>query len=122
MTVNPPAHCPVHRNHSGSRGPLSRLLGGHFHNLGTLQRAYANILIYQSKSTPTLESHSFLERVLLHDCHTWPVSTVALGRIVLDDKKREIYIIIPLTGESTDLNAIDTSLRILVRDRGCQDH
>ena len=71
---------------------MSRLLGGHFHNLGTLQRAYANIPIYQSKSTPTLESHSFLERVLRHVRDTWPASNAVLSGIVADVKEENSII------------------------------
>ena len=91
--VNPPAllvcDCPVRRNRSGSRGPLSRLLGGHFHILGTLQRAYTHILIYQSKSTQTLESHSFLERALRHVGWTWPARTLTWAGSCQTWRKRE---------------------------------
>ena len=68
--VNPPAllvcYCPVRRNRSGSRGPLSRLLGGHFHQLDSaLQRAWKQPDIHHSEYD-IVESHSFLERVLTH--------------------------------------------------------
>ena len=68
--VNPSAllvcNCPVRRNRSGSRGPLSRLLGGHFHQPDSaLQRAWKQPVIHHSEYN-IVESHSFLERVLTH--------------------------------------------------------
>ena len=94
------------------KGPLEPPLGGHFHILGTLQRAYTNILIYQSKSTPTLESHSFLERALRHVGWTWPARTSTWAGSCQTWSKREKIII-------TDLHAITKTLRTRLHDRGC---
>ena len=96
LFVNPSAllvcNCPVRRNRSGSRGPLSRLLGGYFHNL-----------VRSRELTPIprftrVNPHSYWRAIAFWNvyCHTWPVSSIALGRIVLDEK-REIYITIKTT-------------------------
>ena len=113
--VNPSATLPGARNRFGSRGPLSRLLGGHFHNLDcTLQRACYNRLFTTVNNT-SLEGHSFLERVLRHVGDTWPASNAVLSGIVLDVREKRKII-------TTDLNAIIRSLRNLLRYRVGQDY
>ena len=64
--VNPSASLPGAPQPSRLEGPLEPPFGRTFSQPCTLQRAYANTKIYQSKSTFLLESHSFLERVLTH--------------------------------------------------------
>ena len=64
--VNPSAKLPGAPQPFWLEGPLEPPFGRTFSQPCTLQRAYANIPIYQSKSTFLLESHSFLERVLTH--------------------------------------------------------
>ena len=102
---------------------MSRHLGGLFSQPCTLQRAYADTLIYQSKSNPILESQSFLECELSDVHDTWPVSNAVLDGIVADVKEEKIIIDLCIT---TDLHAITRTLRNtihdLLRDRGCHIH
>ena len=64
--VNPSVKLPAAPQPFGSKGPLSRLLGGHFHLLDSaFQRAWKQPVIHHSEYN-IVESHSFLERVLTH--------------------------------------------------------
>ena len=65
-------------------------------------RELTPISIYQSKSPPRLESHSFLERALLHVGDTWLASDLTLSEIVDTEKEKKSGIIIRFT----DLYAI----------------
>ena len=96
-------------------GPLEPPFGRYFHNL-----VRSRELTPISRFT-RVNPHSYWRAIAFWNvyCHTWPVSSIALGRIVLDEK-REIYITII----TTDLlfktqYAISRTLRILIRERGC---
>ena len=65
--VNPPVQLPTARNRSGSRGPLSRLLGGHLHLIAR-SRELANPRTFTIVNIPSLRAIAF-----------WNVCAVALA-------------------------------------------
>ena len=84
--VNPSVKLPAAPQPFGSRGPLSRLLGGHL-SLTARSRELAYNRLFTTVNTTSLRASAFWNVC----CHTWPVSSTALDRIVLEKEKIIIF-------------------------------